>query len=216
MTSTNLSGYLKNEKHETNKILALLSAASVLRNENLLREILLFLKNKNIKKIKIYETLLQTYLFAGFPSALISLKIASEYFKINSKVIKNKKQNFEKIGEINCRLIYGSKYEKLINNINKFSPDLAKWLVAEGYGKVLSRKDLSIKDRELSIISILAALKFEDQLYSHINGAFRLKVKFKDIEEVIKNLDLLGNKNLKKFGMKVFIKFKKEKLKQPA
>jgi hypothetical protein len=39
---------------------------------------------------------------------------------------------------------------------------------------------------------MLAALKFEDQLYSHINGAYRLKAGIEEIESVIKNLDYLA------------------------
>lgn len=212
MPSNKIIKYIQKKNLKTNKVLALLSAASVLRKESAMREILFYLKSKRTAQIKVYEILLQTYLFAGFPSALISLKIAGEYFPIKSKIINKKKINFKEIGRINCKLIYGPKYEKLIENVNKFSPELAEWLIIEGYGKVFSRKGILLKDRELSIISILAALKFEDQLFSHINGASRLKVKLNDIEDVIQNLDLLGNKNLKRFGLKVLEKFKKQKL----
>jgi alkylhydroperoxidase/carboxymuconolactone decarboxylase family protein YurZ len=88
---------------------------------------------------------------------------------------------------------------------------MAEWLVLEGYGKVLGRKGLTFKERELCIVAILAALKFEDQLYSHINGALRAKASIAEIRSVIKSLSFIGNKNLSVFGLKVLNKFEKEK-----
>jgi len=81
----------------------------------------------------------------------------------------------------------------------------------EGYGKVLGREGLSLKERELCIISVLTALKFEDQLYSHINGAFRVEATGKDIEQVFEYLSILGKRSLVTFGMRVFNKYKKNK-----
>jgi len=189
------------------EILALISAVSVLRKEKFLTDLLIYTKSKKIKRNKIYETLLQTYLFAGFPNALISLNILQDIIpaKNTTKKTINNSQILSK-GEKTCRKIYGSKFDKLISNINSFSPELSEWLITEGYGKVISRKVLSLKERELSIISILSCQKYESQLYSHINGAIRNKVTTGEIRSVIKNLELLGNKSYTKFGLKVFDK----------
>ena len=73
---------------------------------------------------------------------------------------------------------------------------MAEWLVLEGYGKVLGRAGLSFKERELCIVAVLAAMKFEEQLYSHVNGAVNAGASIEEIEIVIKNLDLLGKKKL--------------------
>ncbi len=77
--------------------------------------------------------------------------------------------------------------------------------------KLLGREGLSLKERELCIVSVLTALKFEDQLYSHINGAIRVGATSNDINAVIENLSLLGKKSLVNFGKKVFNKYKKSK-----
>jgi alkylhydroperoxidase/carboxymuconolactone decarboxylase family protein YurZ len=110
-------------------------------------------------------------------------------------------------GEKNCRIIYGNKYDKLISNVKSFSPEFAEWLIVEGYGKVLGRKGLTLKEREVCIVSILSALKFKDQIYSHINGAVRIKVKVELIYKVIGNLDLISAKSSAKYGLSVFEKF---------
>ncbi len=115
------------------------------------------------------------------------------------------------MGEIRCKKVYGYKFQKLINNISDFSPELAEWLVLEGYGKVLGRKGLSFKERELCIVSVLSAMKFEEQLYSHINGAIKSKASIRDIDTVIKNLNILGKKSFSSFGMKVLNRYRKEK-----
>jgi len=75
----------------------------------------------------------------------------------------------------------------------------------------MGRKGLSLKQRELNNVSVLTALKFEDQLFSHINGAFRTKASKEEIERVIKNLDILGDKELSKFGMKVLKTYLQQK-----
>ena len=119
--------------------------------------------------------------------------------------------HFRKIGVTNCQRVYGEKSEKLISNIKEFSPDLAEWLVLEGYGKVLGRKGLSLKERELSIVAVLTVLGFEDQLYSHINGAFRAGASILEIGKVIENLTLIGKKRIADFGLRVLNRFEKAK-----
>jgi alkylhydroperoxidase/carboxymuconolactone decarboxylase family protein YurZ len=81
---------------------------------------------------------------------------------------------------------------------------MAEWLIIEGYGKVLGRKGLSLKEREICIVSILSAMKFEDQLYSHIIGAINVEVDKKVILKSIKNLSLINAKLSAKFGESVF------------
>jgi hypothetical protein len=66
------------------ELLALLSASSVLRKSKYFEIILERLMKIKYPTIKIYEALLQTYLFAGFPSALISLK------RLNEVVVRKK------------------------------------------------------------------------------------------------------------------------------
>ena len=194
------------------ELLALLSATSVLRKEKQFELILERLLTNKCSIKKIYESLLQTYLFAGFPSALISLK------KLNEIVARNivyKGYDLEKYytwGEKNCRIIYGNKYDKLISNLKSFSPEIAEWLIIEGYGKVLGRKGLTFKEREVCIVSILSALKFRDQLYSHINGAVRVKAGFEIIFKVIKNLELISAKSAAKFGLRVLKEYQLQKM----
>lgn len=186
------------------ELLALLSASSVLRKKNYFKIILEQLLDNKTSSKKIYEALLQTYLFAGFPSALVSLKIFHNTVS-KEKVYKGfDLTKYLNRGKKNCKLIYADKYEKLLKNIRSFSPEMAEWLIIEGYGKVLGRKGLSLKERELCIVSILSAMKFEEQLYSHIIGAINVKVEKKLILKSIGNLSLINAKSSARFGESVF------------
>ena len=201
----------KNNKKYRLLILPLISTAAVLREEKILKTLLLSAKVKRINYRKIYEALLQTYLFAGYPSALISLKIASEIFAI--KELKYKSiRSYKKTGIRNCQKIYGNKFNKLINNVEEFSPELSEWLITEGYGKVLSRSGLPLKEREMCIVALLCSMKYKSQLYSHINGAFRLKNTRANIKTLIVSLEEIGGKHISEFGMDVFNSFIKTRV----
>ncbi|MGB5892934.1 MAG: carboxymuconolactone decarboxylase family protein [Ignavibacteriaceae bacterium] len=193
------------EKLEIKDFLPLICAAAALRKEKHLNALLEKSKLHGIKEKPLYESLLQNYLFTGYPSAMIALKILKEYYpKLENGLHDSWDLNkYKERGTKNCKKIYGRKFDKLILNVKSFSPELSDWLLLEGYGKVMGRKGLSLKQRELNNVSVLTALKFEDQLYSHINGAFRTKSSKEQIERVIDNLDFLGDEELSKFGMKV-------------
>lgn len=204
---------MKLTKLNSENLLPLIAAASALRRMNTLRELIIRAKQRKISFMKIYETLLQNYLFVGYPSALLSLKLLKELYP-NKRLTKAADMNlyhFRKRGEANCKKVYGNKYEKLIINVKNFSPDMAEWLILEGYGKVLGRKGISLKERELCIVATLAVLKFEEQLYSHINGALRAKASIEEIRCLIDSLTLFGNKNFSAFGLRVLNRYKKEK-----
>ena len=194
-------------------LLPMIAAASALRKMKILKNLISEAKFYKIPFNKIYETLLQNYLFTGYPSALLSLKMLKEIYPTKKlpKAVDMNLYHFMNKGIKNCKKVYGEKFEKLIKNIRDFSPDLAEWLVFEGYGKVLGRRGLSFKERELCIVGILTALKFKEQLYSHINGAYRAGASIKEIRAVIKSIQLLGNKNFTLFGLQVLRRFEKEK-----
>jgi 4-carboxymuconolactone decarboxylase len=73
-----------------------------------------------------------------------------------------------------CRRVYGDAFPKLRRNVDALHPDLAAWMIEQGYGRVLSRGGLSDVARELIAVAVLAATGWERQLVSHLLGASRL------------------------------------------
>ncbi len=158
------------------------------------------LKYKNFNAKKIYETILHSYLFCGFPATLESLKIFKKYYKkFNSEKYEYNIKKFRNSGERNCKLIYKNNYRKLMDNMTMLSPEMKEWMILEGYGKVMSRPDLSLYEREFVTISVLTARYFEFQLHSHLKGCIHLGAEIKFIKEVLFSIkEITGLSNYKK------------------
>jgi|688.fasta_scaffold249906_2 XTP/dITP diphosphohydrolase len=138
-----------------------------------------------------YEALLQCYLFGGFPAALDALAPWYEQASARSLIDRAPEakpfdvNTFEQRGEALCRTIYGSVYDRMMQRLGDVSPDLRSWVIIEGYGKTLSRDGLSIVDRELCNVAILAALGRRAQCHSHVRGALRVGATAEDLQDVV-------------------------------
>ena len=123
------------------------------------------------------EAVLQTYLFAGYAAAINAFIALNQITGENSDFLQENAMNAElwqQRGEELCKKIYGSQYEKLVHNMNRLHPDLADWMIQEGYGKVLGRPFLSPVVRELLIVAMTAVTQTERQFYSHVRGALNV------------------------------------------
>lgn len=122
------------------------------------------------------ELLLQTYLFAGFPRALNAMR---EWRKVSGRPAPDEDPatRFEDAdawrtdGERTCATVYGRLYDGLRTNVKALHPALDAWMVVEGYGKVLSRRGMELRVRELCIVAACAAAQQDRQLHSHLIGA---------------------------------------------
>lgn len=75
-----------------------------------------------------------------------------------------------------CATVYGSQYERLRENLTRIHPELADWMLFEGYGKVLGRPILTPRERELWIVPLLMVQDVPEQFFSHLRGALHLDV----------------------------------------
>lgn len=123
----------------------------------------------------LYETILQSYLFVGFPRAIEALFAARQVLASAGATPKSAApvdpRAWERDGETLCRSVYGRNYEKLMETMRSLSPDLASSMILEGYGKTLSRHALGAVEREYNVIAILTATRMWRQLRSHAIGA---------------------------------------------
>jgi|SRR5579862_7167402 len=126
----------------------------------------------------IEELLLQSYLFAGFPRALNAFRewrrLVPAPAEAATPVIDV--STWVERGTATCRAVYGRMYDKLRGNIATLHPDLDAWMIAEGYGKVLSRPGLDLPRRELCIVAACVASGQDRQLHSHLHGALNVGV----------------------------------------
>jgi 4-carboxymuconolactone decarboxylase len=73
----------------------------------------------------------------------------------------------------------------LRSNIARLHPDMERWMLEEGYGKVLGRSGLDLKVRELCVIAVLVGLDAPQQLYSHLRGALNVGATPEEVETAV-------------------------------
>jgi 4-carboxymuconolactone decarboxylase len=126
---------------------------------------------------KVEEALVQGYLFVGFPRSLEAMGLWRQVSgREAGPPTADDPLTRGARGEATCRRVYGAQYLSLRANIAALHPDLDRWMIEEGYGKVLGRPGLDLPDRELCILSLLAGLGAPVQLYSHMRGALQVGV----------------------------------------
>jgi len=119
------------------------------------------------------EALLQLIPFSGYARTINAFAVLQELLP-HVPHSRGVRSGLRRRGEALCRRIYGPVYRRMIDRMRRFHPDLATWILEDGYGKVLSRPVLSTVERELLVVAVLATLDVPAQLKSHELGARRV------------------------------------------
>lgn len=152
---------------------------------HLLADILNDAQDRRLDRVALEESLLQVYLFAGYPRAIEALTKLSELWPRMKSAPHVPASEWNESGEELCRRVYGRNFAKLHQNISEAHPDLAAWMVSEGYGKVLSRPGLDSISRELCTVGALIAMDTPRQLQAHILGARNVGASAQQIEHAV-------------------------------
>lgn len=161
-----------------------LSAALAARDEEALRGAMESLVSRGPEvRVGVEEVILQSYLFLGYPTALNAFGLWREISGFDAmEGVSDHWEGWEERGKDVCRRVYGDQYENLRRNIEVLHPDMERWMVVEGYGKVLARPGLDLATRELCIAALLAVAGAPRQLYSHLRGALNAGAREDEIE----------------------------------
>lgn len=137
--------------------------------------------------IRLEEVLLQSHLFVGYPTALEALNawrdLRGEEPRAPTEADPGR---WEVRGPRVCARVYGGQYDALLENIRTLHPAVERWMVVDGYGKVLGRPGLPLAVRELCIVALLAVHDAPDQLYSHLRGALNVGASPEAVDEALK------------------------------
>jgi 4-carboxymuconolactone decarboxylase len=141
--------------------------------------------------LEVEEALLQTHLFLGFPVALSAMDrwralTGRPPVELDSLARTESVSDWTRRGESICRTVYGGKYDRLRHKVERLHPALDRWMITEGYGKVLGRPGLSLTRRELCIVAMLAAAGLEPQLHAHLHGALNAGASHADVELAVR------------------------------
>jgi 4-carboxymuconolactone decarboxylase len=135
---------------------------------------------------EVEEAILQSYLFLGYPAALNALGLWREVSARKAGPgAHDPPGSWGERGERVCQIVYGGQYERLRENVRAIHPDMERWMVVEGYGKVIGRPGLSLPTRELCIVALLAVLGAPRQLYSHLRGALNAGAPMEGVEAAL-------------------------------
>ena len=173
---------------------ALYSAAITTSDADLQEVVLSSCVRTEIPSDALYEVLLQSYLFLGFPRMLQAAEIFHRIIHKGLPVQSTATPEVANIeewtvrGESLCRRVYGDKYEPLRRKVEHMAPEIMQWMILEGYGKVLSRPSLHIVVREVAIVACLMVENHAPQLRAHINGALNIGADRRLIETVVNDL----------------------------
>ncbi len=164
--------------HLNERMLALFAAAVTFDESQITKSAILKAHDFKVSREEMYEIVIQSYLFLGFPRMLQAADVLQQVIPVNCRgnensnfLSENSLSEWYKDGEEVCQKVYKKKYEPLKEKVLAFAPEIYHWMIAEGYGKVLSRKNLPLVTRELAIVSFLTMENRERQLRSHIIGA---------------------------------------------
>jgi 4-carboxymuconolactone decarboxylase len=195
------------ESASTSIEIAILGAALVLARDEVATDRLQSLRRHGVPRETVREAILQTYLFDGFPTALEGMRLLSDLWPGAPEPSETGNFNdgglWLERGVALHQQIYGSLASRVLANAHSLSPELAHWMLVEGYGKVLSRPGLGIVSRELVAVAILSVKHRPRQLHSHLRGALRvgcavelLRRLLDAMQSTFGNLDLSAEKEL--------------------
>jgi 4-carboxymuconolactone decarboxylase len=132
------------------------------------------------------EVLLQAHLFVGFPDALAALALWREASGRPAPASLGEGcEGWTGRGERVCAEVYGANYPKLRANVVSVHPEMDRWMVEGGYGRVIGRPGLDLATRELCIAALLAVWNTPRQLHSHLRGALNAGASADEVDAAV-------------------------------
>ena len=132
-------------------------------------------RRAGVPRVAAEETALMLMLHAGYPAALEGARTLNQAWPGRARRTRaGSPRDWRRRGAARGARVYGPSFAKLRRNVAALHPDLAVWMIEQGYGRVLARRGLSAIARELVAVAVLAATGWERQLLSHLRGAERI------------------------------------------
>jgi 4-carboxymuconolactone decarboxylase len=136
--------------------------------------------------VAVEEVLLQSHLFVGFPDALEAMVLWRESGDSPAPAPSPEEPAlWQARGPVVCERVYGENYRKLRRNVTALHPDLDRWMVDGGYGRVIGRPGLDLATRELCIAALLVVWGAPRQLHSHLRGALNAGAGARELRQAV-------------------------------
>jgi len=142
------------------------------------------IRSGRVTRRSVSELLLHLSLFLGYPVTLEGLQAIASRKKPRrlGNSLKGTSKAATARGKKTFQMIYGNQSEKVIGGLNRLHKGLGHHVVTEAYGRIMSRRGLTLAERELINVTVLFIKGFRTQLFSHIRGAIRAGVRRQNLE----------------------------------
>jgi len=141
------------------------------------------------------ELMLMAVLFVGFPRALVTARalrrVVPDPGDPGDAADYTRWPDWKQRGEATCRRVYGDHYDAMRQHVAALNPVLEAWVMADGYGRTLSRTGLDIVRRELCVIAMLLPQEAPRQLHSHLRGALNAGARKEDVDETLRLIEAI-------------------------
>jgi 4-carboxymuconolactone decarboxylase len=160
------------------RVLAMYAASIATADDDAMRTALQFGHSQGVTRARGYEVVLQSYLFLGFPRMLLAVETLNRVMPKGARPVAEPNGDEYSLhaesGLALCKEIYGTAFEPLRTRIESGAPEVFRWMIREGYGKVMSRPGLNKMEREVCSVAFLIMEGYEQQLHSHMRGALNV------------------------------------------
>jgi 4-carboxymuconolactone decarboxylase len=178
----------------TIRALALYAAAVAVCRASVLDRAVACAVRHQVSGLQLYEIVLQSYLFLGFPRMLEAAQHLNQTLPPSSRkacthaVTPQESETWFHRGMTLYRRVYGSNHQLLKERVELFAPEIFRWMIVEGYGKVLSRPGLDSTVRELAVVAMIMMENRERQLHSHLKGALNVGATPELVRQVVEDI----------------------------
>jgi 4-carboxymuconolactone decarboxylase len=144
------------------------------------------------------ELFLHLSLFLGFPAmidgfeTLLAMKPSPKF----STRARSRRASVRRGGLAILKQIYGSQTRRLLRRLDELHPELPERIIDDAYGRIVARQGLSLREREVVNVVVLALGGYHRQLYSHIRGAIRVGVQAATLASVLVRAERRTGRNL--------------------
>jgi 4-carboxymuconolactone decarboxylase len=186
------------ERFAVPRTLAMFAASIATADDDAMTAALQLGQKHAISRQSYYEVVLQSYLFLGFPRMLLAVDLLNRERPVKKPsdpmgdICDEEFRNWWTNGQALCREIYGTAFEPLRARIGSSAPEVFRWMIMEGYGKVMSRPGLGKIEREVCSVAYLIMDGYEQQLHSHMRGASNLGASAELLSMVIDDVGPAG------------------------
>jgi 4-carboxymuconolactone decarboxylase len=140
---------------------------------------------------EIREVIIQMCGYAGFPATLNAMKTLVEVLQETGQTLSKDSLHAGSEGRYergkNLLAMIAPEQERILKETyDPINPDIAKYVIAFGYGDIYARGLLSLRDRQVATIAALAAKgTAPSQLRFHIGGGLRASLSEAEIVEIM-------------------------------